>query len=528
MADRHGPVTVGSGSVQRTQPGARWWMYKRPDVQGTPPAPSSPAPSASPAGDDRASTPPAQGPSSDAGPALGPIEAATAMQARAHQPNNGLLAAGIAFAILALLFVGAQAGNDELSPWLIPTAAMIGAYGFGRRLTRTHADEPWLPKYLVFGMAVKLGASYARYFTITNTYQGYGDAVSYDIVANWLLAGWRGTGPTYMLDNLQKTNFVRWFTAVVYYLFGSSMIGGFFFYGALAVIGSYCWYRATVDAVPFINKRLYLLFMMFAPSIVFWPSSIGKEALMQLGLGMLAWATSLLLRGRLVAALLMGFPGGWLVWIVRVGLLAIVVLAGAFAYLLGRVGRRKGGVGSLVSRPIGMIALGFLAIFAVTQGAKFLGLPDLSLSSLEQEMNNETAQTSQGGSKFAHGTNSLGPQTVFKGAVVVLLRPFPWETHGALDLLASLETTALAGFMVYRFSSMRLALKRSRTEPYLLYCWVLLALYAVAFSSFANFGILNRERSLCLPALYALVACEPRLARALDARRDKAARARAQ
>jgi hypothetical protein len=40
----------------------------------------------------------------------------------------------------------------------------------------------------------------------------------------------------------------------------------------------------------------------------------------------------------------------------------------------------------------------------------------------------------------------------------------------------------------------------------------LLLLYSMTFSSFANFGLLNRQRSLVLPALYALIALEPALA----------------
>jgi hypothetical protein len=38
----------------------------------------------------------------------------------------------------------------------------------------------------------------------------------------------------------------------------------------------------------------------------------------------------------------------------------------------------------------------------------------------------------------------------------------------------------------------------------------------MTFSSFANFGLLNRQRSLVLPALYALIALEPALARGED------------
>ena len=50
---------------------------------------------------------------------------------------------------------------------------------------------------------------------------------------------------------------------------------------------------------------------------------------------------------------------------------------------------------------------------------------------------------------------------------------------------------------------------RLRASPFLFYCWVLLAFFAVAYSSFGNMGLLVRQRSLALPAFFAIIAVEP-------------------
>ena len=91
----------------------------------------------------------------------------------------------------------------------------------------------------------------------------------------------------------------------------------------------------------------------------------------------------------------------------------------------------------------------------------------------------------------------------------MLLRPFPWETDTTLQLLASLESVLLVALLVVRFSSLKAAFVGARATPFLIYCWVLTVLYAATFSSFANFGLLVRQRSLVLPALFVLVAVEP-------------------
>jgi hypothetical protein len=150
--------------------------------------------------------------------------------------------------------------------------------------------------------------------------------------------------------------------------------------------------------------------------------------------------------------------------------------------------------------------MAFLMAFTVSQGVKFLGMDDLSLSSIEAELDEQTEGTAQGGSKFDSGDNSLNPIYLPHGAVTVLLRPFPWETESQLQLLASLESAVLAGLIVTRLASLRTALARARSTPFLLYCWVFVIIYAVAYSSFANFGLLVRQRSLVLPAVFALLA----------------------
>jgi hypothetical protein len=164
-----------------------------------------------------------------------------------------------------------------------------------------------------------------------------------------------------------------------------------------------------------------------------------------------------------------------------------------------------------------VVIIAFLIVFAVSEGAKFLGIEELSIASIEAELDEQSERTAQGGSEFDPGDNSLNPVNLPRGAATVLLRPFPWETETRLQLLSSLESVLVAGLIVARLSSLRRSLRESRRYGFLLYCWVLTVCYAATFSSFANFGLLVRQRSLVLPALFALLAVRP--ARA-DRRRD--------
>jgi hypothetical protein len=424
----------------------------------------------------------------------------------------GLLA-GISLAIVAAT---ARTEVAAFGRVLIPLAAISAAVAFGQVLARRHPEEPWLPKLLVAAVVVKLLGSTLRFYALVGAEGFHGDASIYDKWGVNLFHAWTsgGTAPNPYTGASAGTGWVRWFTGVVYTVFGPNMLNGFLIFGLLALIGSYLWYRAAVEAVPSLNRRLCFLLMFFAPSIAFWPSSVGKEALMQLGLGAVALGTARLLRQRLFQGILFALPGAWLLWNVRPHLLAFATFAAGAAYVLGRVRRgRTRAESTSIFKPVGMVIVALLAFVALSQAAEFLGMKDFSLSSIEQELNQQTGRTAQGGSKVDTGKVSITPLTPPEGVVKVLVRPFPWEVQSSLQILASLESVALAGLIFYRIRSIGFSLTRARTTPFFIYCWTLVLLYGVAFSAVANYGLLSRQRSLALPALYVLIAAEPALAR---------------
>jgi len=406
---------------------------------------------------------------------------------------------------------------------LVPVFGFLATLAAAKWLSARHPDEPWLARILVLAVLAKEFASVLRYRTLVNAYGEVGDASVFDAAGRRYASFWLHTATVRPeLDNLRQTNFMRWFTGVVYYLFGTDMIAGFILFGLIAFVGSYLWYRATVEAVPFIDRRLYFLIIMFAPSILFWPSSIGKEALMQFAIGSAALGTAHIFNGRILRGVLVALPGAWLMSVVRAHLLGLVALAAAAAFVIGRSPRkaRASAATSSLVKPLGTVVVVFIAVFAVSAGANSLGLPTLSLKSVQNELDATTLSTSQGHSAFNNGGNSLSPLRLPQGMVTVLLRPFPWEVNSALQVLASLEGVALAAFIVLRRKSLAISLRHIRSVPFLFYCWVLTILYAVTFQAFANFGLLDRQRSLVLPALYVLLCLDTQKAREFDAERD--------
>ena len=237
---------------------------------------------------------------------------------------------------------------------------------------------------------------------------------------------------------------------------------------------------------------------------------------MQFGLGSVALGVAYILTDRMLHGFLVAIPGGWLTYQVRAHLLGLTAIALAFAYVLGRRRRLTPTAGTSLMRPIGIVLVVLVAAFAVTQGAKQLHISALTPSSVQAELQATSASTTQEGSAF--NTNvSLSPLHLPQDAVTVLLRPFPWEVQSKNQILASLEGMALVAFMFLRRKSIALSLRKLREVPFLFYAWILTLLYVLLFQAFGNFGLLVRERSIVLPALYVLLA--------LDARRVQRAEA---
>lgn len=419
----------------------------------------------------------------------------------------------LAAVVVTVVLVATSQVSDlpVLSRILVPVVGLLGTIGIAAWLQGRHTDEPWLRRLLILGVIVKLAGTILRYFTLLKKGQ-LGDASVYDVFGKRYANAWLGKAGaiTPVLVDLKSSNFLRWFTGVVYYLFGRDLIAGFFVYSLIAFAGSYLWYRAAVIAVPFLDRKLFFILITFAPSIVFWPAGIGKEALMQFGLGSIALGVAYLLNGQVIYGILVALPGGWLVLVVRAHLLGLAAIAMTFAYLFGRQ-RKTAASKSSLARPIGIVFVVLIAAFGVTQGAKRLHIASLSPTAVQNELQATSTSTTQGHSGFTTNV-SLSPLHLPQDAITVLLRPFPWEVQTKNQILASLEGLGLVGFMFLRRKSLALSLRRLRDVPFLFYAWILTLLYVLLFQAFGNFGLLVRERSIVLPALYLLLSLDTTLA----------------
>lgn len=373
-------------------------------------------------------------------------------------------------------------------------------------------EDPWLFKVLFGALVLHLVFAMIRYFVIFVVYRGNGDAGIYHEAGAIFSRRLRDGDPLHpiaLVENFPvESQRIGDFVGIFYTVTGPSAYAGFFLFTYLCFWGQVLVVRAFKVAVPEGDYRRLALLVLFLPSLLFWPASIGKEALMIACLGVIVYGGALLLaprpklRGGVYFVL-----GTVLILLIRphVALMSIggLGLALAVGLLAGFRGDGAGGSGrGRAFRLVGLVAVIVLAGVGSTRlGETFKENADGSTAGLEQA----TSQTSRGGSEFTPSAVT-GPTKLPGGLVTVFFRPFPWEARNLNSLIAGGESLILMVLFALSWRRLmslpRLALRR----PFLIFCAVYVLLFAIAFSYLANFGILARQRVQVVPVLLVFLA----------------------
>ena len=427
---------------------------------------------------------------------------------------------GTSIAGCYLLGLGWAMNDASYEVWfaavLVPILALVSV-PMVRRAARTDGDHTlvWI---LGIALALKLVGAWVRYLVAFEVYGGFADAEQYHgwgtQIAEAIHAG------NWDLDvgrEATDAGFIRLITGFLYAVIGPTKLGGFFVYSWLGFWGTYLIYRAFRISLPEGDHRRYRLLLFFLPSMIFWPSSIGKEAFVTFTLGLCAYGAAKLLDHQRGGILPLAF-GLWATAMVRSHMALLFFGALAVAFLLRRSRRRT--VTAPAFKIVGLAALVVVGSFFVGRFESQFAVEGVSTDSIDQVLDRTQDQTAKGGSEF-DGVDGRSLTDLPAAVVAVLFRPFPHEATNAQSLFASLEGVVLM-FVVAR-SWRRLASVPAMLlqVPYV----ALVATYSlgfiIAFSTFGNFGILARQRVQLFPFALVLLALPARTPDRVTARPDR-------
>ncbi len=364
------------------------------------------------------------------------------------------------------------------------------------RIARSEGDRT-LASIVMAALIAKLLAALIRYYVAYSVYGGAADASRYDASGRQLAPFFRRWDFDIEIGKVVGTGFIKIVTGIDYAIFGASRPGGFLVFAWIGFLGLLLFWRAFRIGVPEGDGRRYMLLVLFLPSLLYWPSSIGKEAWVMLGLGISAVGVASLLRGR----------SGGVVWL-ALGLLAVGMVRphvglAVFAGLVFAVLLRKAPPRTYLAPLMRIFGLVFLLVVGVVlagRTASFLGVESLTQESVEIELSETETQTSDAGSSFTPIRVST-PLHFPPAFVTVFVRPFPFEAGNLQGLISSGEGALLIALCVVSRRRLRSIPQMIRTTPYLAFSIGYVLVFVYAFSSFSNFGILARQRVQALPLL---------------------------
>ena len=373
-------------------------------------------------------------------------------------------------------------------------APLAFAWAVGYAATRPLRD-PRLRRTLWAGLAVRLLGG-GLYLALHEAMYGGGDYSLYLSEAFWAL-GDAGNGAHRSLFALHANNWsgtsatsvVTWWAAAVV---GQSPVGLFMVFATLNFAGVACFAAAFRRAFSEIDPLSYTRWIMFFPSLWFWSSALGKDALIMVGLGVAV----------------VGFVGRtrrqWV--LVAIGLAVVfairpsyaVVAASALA-LGGLVGRNRRGTELQWVVSAAVIATGAYFAFPLLNSA--LGFEVTDLAAAAQRIDDRAQASAYGGSSFEAADDPV------TAVITTLFRPFPWEARGALMLAASAEMLLLWGLVLRRRrAAARFVRDYWRTEPVVLSGAFVVALALLVGLAVGNFGTIVRQRVHLYPFLFVIVA----------------------
>lgn len=219
---------------------------------------------------------------------------------------------------------------------------------------------------------------------------------------------------------------------------------------------------------------------------------------MMLTIGLTTYGAALLLTGLARRGLLPVGAGLWLTALVRPHIAGMLGLALGIAYLFRRP---KADLRQLapLGKGIAVALLAAVAIVLVVNTDEFLNDSGIDTTKgISSTLEQTTQRTATGDSQF-NPSILESPLMTPVAVATVLYRPFIFEAHNMEALATALEGSFLLALTLIRLRPALRVAKGLRRNPYVVMALAFSAMFIVAFSSFANFGLLARERVQLLP-----------------------------
>ena len=298
------------------------------------------------------------------------------------------------------------------------------------------------------------------------------------------------TDPNLWRNNqLFYTNFVAYPAAFFMIVTLNSTFGIYLLFSIVCFAGLVFLFYSFTKNYTFLNRQKILLLLMTFPALWFWTSTIGKDAFMFLGIGVLCLGIT----DKKINYLLV-LTGLGILYAFRPPTAYVSILAlGSFFVLNFRDSAFLKGV---------KIVAGAIIIFGM---ANYLA----DLWGIQEFSNDELIELQQGVLRNSnYGTGALeekegGLSSIPQGLLDVLARPFIWEVNNPLTLASAFEINFVLLLLFIKRKSVFHFIKNGLNHRLSTFSLSFVFIYVTTVGIFENnIGLIARHRIIIFPFLF--------------------------
>ena len=363
--------------------------------------------------------------------------------------------------------------------------------------------SPALRLVTVMGLLLRVAGTLSMLAIIFGLYNGVADSNGY---FNQGLLYWRRmlNGDFAMITNRVEWAAGDWWGAHFVYvvsgplagILGRGRFGAFLFAALLGFAGLCLMVVAFHRCYPRVPLHRYAGWLFLFPSLWLWPSVLGKEAFMLLGMGLMMFGFCR--PGRV--AWVPTMAGLALTFCIRPQVTAVFIFSMIVSEWMAR-GQRW--TPFRVAQAVVILAGGSFMIIA---GIALVSAGETGTEGAAEYLEYRARNAEMGGTSVER-TGEVGITRVPAALLLTLFRPFPWEATNLVAMGTALEIWFLWGMMLFHWRRVLEALRNWRGSRFLAMGLPFVLLYSAAFGMIiVNMGIVVRQRIFVFPFLFALLA----------------------
>ncbi len=398
-----------------------------------------------------------------------------------------------------------------------------------RYANRTYARYPQIRKYFLLGFTVKaigaicIGMVYQYYYGFGDTFGFYRMGLFFseiirsepDELINVLFKG----DKEYFMSKAYQYGFSSWYAFNTSTVSVARFCAGFNFitfgyylptaimFALVSYSGIWKLYLTFIKSYPTLYKEL-AIFVLFIPSVFFWGSGLMKDTLT---IGSLGWLTFgfysfFIAHKRTLNYLVICALALIIIFSIKAYVALAFIPAAAIWIIQHHRKQIRNNTTKVLLVPvfIGIVVLVALAM----QYFLALEFQDTTITAVVEAAANTSAAISgsDAGSVYNLGTTGAGLggmlSLIVPAIIVTFFRPFPWEIHNVLSVLAAMESLLFLFFTLFIFFKVRLIIgfRTLLNSPLALFCLIFALAFAVPVGIASNnFGTLVRYKIPCIP-----------------------------